>query len=133
MNTECRSLPVRDFLAMRLSAVAMQYTRSPRPQYRLCFRLNMTNEGSSSVRLLGRKWILRERNGCTRIIEAEQVFNQRPVLMPGEVFAYSGYRILDTALEDVELRFFGTDRSQSPFISPPLRFPRRCFSRPRRG
>lgn len=133
MNTKCRSLPVRDFLAMRLSAVAMQYTRSPRPQYRLCFRLNMTNEGSSSVRLLGRKWILRERSGCTRIIEAEQVFNQRPVLMPGDVFAYSGCRSFEAALEDIELRFFGTDRSQSPFISPPLRFPRRCFSRPRRG
>lgn len=133
MSIESCSLPVRDFLDMGLSMTALQYTRTPRPAYRLCYRLHLMNAGSGSVRLLGRKWTLRDRSGATRIIEAEQVFNQQPVLTPGEVFAFGGCHVFEDTPLAAELRFFGTDRHNEPFISPALVFPRRCFVTPRRG
>ena len=128
MSTDNRSLPVRDYLDMGLTMTALQAVRHPRPAYHLCFRLHMTNVGSTGLRLLGRKWTLRDRSGNTRIIEAEQVFNQQPVLRPGEVFAYSGCHSFESTPCAAELRFFGTDRLNEPFITPALVFPHRCFA-----
>lgn len=130
MSTESRSLPVRDYLDMGLTMTALQGVRHPRPSYRLLFRLRLTNAGRGSVRLLGRKWTLRDRDGNTRIIEAEQVFNQQPVLTPGAVFSYSGCQHFDTVPAGAEVRFFGTDSANEPFISPALIFPRRALQVP---
>lgn len=127
MSTESRSLPVRDVLDMGVTMTALQYTRTPRPAYRMIFRLRMSHEGSGSVRLLGRKWTLKDRAGNTRIIEAEQVFNQQPVLTPGSAFTFSGCHLFDDAPVGMEVRFFGTDCRHEPFITPALVFPRSCF------
>lgn len=121
MSTESRSLPVRDYLDMGVSMTALQYTRRPRPAYRVTFRLRMTNAGSGSVRLLGRKWTLRDRSGTTRIIEADQVFNQQPVLTPGAVFSYGGCHTFDTVPTGMEVRFFGTDQRNEAFITPAMK------------
>ena len=121
MSTECRSLPVRDYLDMGVTMSAVQYTRAPRPAYRVLFRLRMQNAGSGSVRLLGRKWTLRDRSGNTRIIEAEHVFNQQPVLTPGSVFSYSGSHTFDTTPAGMEVRFFGTDQRNEAFITPAVK------------
>ncbi len=120
MSTESRSLPVRDYLDMGVTMTALQYMRHPRPAYRITFRLRLCNAGRGSVRLLGRKWTLRDRSGATRIIEADQVFNQQPVLTPGSVFSYGGYHTFDSMPMGMEVRFFGTDQSNEAFISPAL-------------
>lgn len=122
MNTESRSLPVRDYLDMGVTMTTLQYTRRPRPAYRVTFRLRMANTGSGSVRLLGRKWTLRDRTGATRIIEAAHVFNQQPVLTPGAVFSYGGCHVFDTVPTGMEVRFFGTNQSNEAFITPALKF-----------
>lgn len=130
MSTESRSLPVRDYLDMGFTVTALQGVRYPRPAYRLLFRLRLTNAGRGSIRLLGRKWTLRDQEGSTRIIEAEQIFNQQPVLTPGTVFSYSGCHRFDTAPAGAEVRFFGTDSANEPFITPALVFPRRSLQLP---
>ncbi len=136
MSTEpqatARNLPERDCLDMGICLSGMSVRRRPKPHYRVMFRLRLHNVGNESVRLVGRKWLLRDAAGDTRIIEAAQVFNQQPVLRPGDVFAYSGCQDFSPAAPvAMELRFFGTDQSNRPFITPPLVFPRHCFTRGR--
>ncbi len=127
-----RSLPERDLLDMGICLSGMRVTRGRVPSYRVMFRLRLMNAGEESLRLIGRKWMLRDAAGQTRIIEAAGVFNQQPVLRPGDVFSYSGCQDFSpsppTAMEQ---RFFGTDQSNLPFITPALVFPRTCFSLPR--
>lgn len=121
MSTESRSLPVRDYLDMGVTMTALQYARRPRPAYRITFRLRMTNAGRGSVRLLGRKWTLRDRSGTTRIIEADHVFNQQPVLTPGSVFSYGGCHTFTDEPTGMEVRFFGTDQRNEAFITPAVK------------
>ncbi len=129
-GAEATSLPERDHLDMGISFSALRVSRGRVPTYRVMFRLRMMNAGNESVRLVGRKWMLRDAAGNTRIIEAAEVFNQQPVLRPGDVFSYSGYQEFSPAApKAMELRFFGTDQSNRPFITPPLVFPRQCFAR----
>ncbi len=127
MNTDAQSLPVYAPLELRLMMSGVQAMRRPRPVYRSLFRISICNMGNTPVRLHGRKWTLRERNGNTRIIEAAGIFNETPVLQPGAVFACSGTQEFDTPPVAMELRLFGTDELGTPFISAPLRFPRSCF------
>lgn len=127
MSTDTRSLPVYAPLELRLIMSGVQAMRRPRPVYRSLFRINICNTGSERVRILGRKWTLRERNGNTRIVEAAKIFNENPILEPGAVFECSGTQEFDTPPVAMELRLFGTNELGSPFISEPLRFPRSCF------
>ncbi len=127
---EATSLPQRDYLRMGISLSALQAGHGAAPLYRVLFRLRMMNTSQESVRLVGRKWLLHDTAGETRIIEAAEVFNQQPVLRPGEVFSYSGCQKFSPAPPSgMELRIFGTDQSNRPFITPPLVFPRKCFAR----
>ena len=127
MSTEAQTLPVYAPLELRLVMSGVQAMRRPRPVYRSLFRISICNMGPGAVRLHGRKWTLRERNGNTRIVEAAGIFNETPVLMPGAVFSCSGTQEFETPPVAMELRLFGADESGIPFISEPLRFPRSCF------
>ena len=127
MSTDNRSLPVNPGLELRLAMAGVQAQRYPRPLYRAIFRVAICNRSQRPLRLLGRKWTLRERNGNTRIIEASKVFNDYPTLNPGAVFSCSGCHEFDSPPVAMELRLFGNDELGSPFISTPLHFPRKCF------
>ncbi len=129
MSTKSHTLPVYTPLELHLVMSGVQAMRRPRPLYRTLFRISICNTGLHPVRLLGRKWILRERNGNTRIIEASKVFNDYPTLAPGAVFSCSGCHEFDTPPVAMELRIFGNDELGTPFISAPLHFPRSCFQR----
>ena len=127
MSTKCPSLPVYAPLELRLVMSGVQAMRRPRPVYRTLFRISICNTGDQAVRLLGRKWTLRDRSGNTRIIEASKVFNDYPTLAPGAVFSCSGCHEFDAPPVAMELRLFGNDELGAPFISEPLYFPRNCF------
>lgn len=130
MSTDRLLLPISDVLDMGISVAGMRVTRYPSPLYEVFFRLRMNNAGASSIRLKGRKWLLQDHSGETRIIEAAHVFNQDPILAPGAVFSYSGCQHFTRQPVKMELRFFGENQLGEPFITPALIFPRYCFRIP---
>ena len=133
MSTEtATALPQRDWVKMHLALSALMLSRGARPLYRVLFRVALLNDSDVGVRLLGRKWVLRDRSGTTRVIEAQQVFNQRPVLTPGSAFSFGGCHELERPPTGMELRLFGTDQADGLFMTPPLVFSRRCFEMRRR-
>ncbi len=126
------SLPERDLLCLNIPFYGTQVALAPANACRLIFRVNMHNDSGESLRLIGRRWRLKDDDGNTYQLEAEGVFNQQPVLRPGEVFSYCGSQIFTPRPpKSIELRFFGTDHSNRPFITPPLKFPRKCFNEAR--
>lgn len=131
MSTETSTLPVLDTLHMRVAFVGLRITRSAEPLYQVFFRLCMHNAGDASIRLRGRKWLLQNAEGETRIVEAAQVFNQYPVLTPGAVFTCSGHQEFARRPVNMEVRFFGTDQWGTPFITPALTFPKHALRVPR--
>lgn len=122
MSTKAKSLPQRNLLELTVTGFQARYLRDPRPLWQINFRVLIHNTSSSSVRLAGRKWILEDERKQTRIIEAAQVFNQQPVLVQGAVFSYAGYQVFEAVPTRMEIRFFGVDQQNSPFITPPLAF-----------
>lgn len=68
--------------------------------------ITIINDSTDRVRILGRKWVVRESSGETAVVEGEGVVGQTPVLEPGEDFSYNSYHI---SAEDAQVRgaFFG--------------------------
>lgn len=112
-----------DALSMQFALAGISTEREPQPQYRVFYRISLMNTRRHSVQLLGRKWLLQDICGNTRIIEAGQVFNDFPVLSPGAVFSWAGSQLFQQPPQRMELRVFGRDHTGSSFISPALKMP----------
>jgi ApaG protein len=67
--------------------------------------ITIQNASIERVRIVGRKWVVREAGGCVTVVEGEGVVGQSPALEPGEDFSYNSYH---TTAEnaDVQGAFF---------------------------
>lgn len=130
MTSQPHSLPEEDYLNIKLLIAGIRSAgRAPR-RVQLAFQILFVNESEESVRLKGRKWMIRDAAGETSVIEAENVFNMQPLLKPGEVFSYAGNHVLSAPATHMELRFFGLNSAALPFISPPFVFPKASLNLP---
>ena len=69
--------------------------------------LTISNLSQETVKLLGRKWIIRSPDGQIEIFEGDGIVGETPTLPPGETFSYNSYHLTGTALT-AEGAFHGT-------------------------
>jgi len=71
--------------------------------------ITILNDSTERVRILGRKWIIREQDGEgeTTVVEGDGVVGQTPVLEPGHDFSYNSYHVT-AANAQISGAFFGT-------------------------
>lgn len=55
--------------------------------------LHVHNASDRTVTLLGRKWIIRNEDGSTHVIEGDKIVGETPTLAPGETFSYNSYHM----------------------------------------
>ena len=81
-------------------AVAAEFSpeRSNPPQNKWFFlyTIRITNEGSETVTLLSRHWLITDAIGAVREVRGPGVVGEQPVLAPGEHFEYTSGSDLPT-------------------------------------
>ena len=60
------------------------------------YTVRITNQGSDTVQLLSRHWIITDAFGQTEEVEGPGVVGEQPTLAPGEFFKYSSWCPLKT-------------------------------------
>ena len=55
--------------------------------------LTIANLSTTTVRLVGRKWIIRSGDGSVEVIEGDGIVGQSPIIPPGESFSYNSYHL----------------------------------------
>lgn len=55
--------------------------------------LTIANLSTSTVRLVGRKWIIKSTDGSVEVIEGDGIVGQSPLIPPGESFSYNSYHL----------------------------------------
>lgn len=120
-------LPERHYLEMKVTLSELCLIPGAEVRYRMVFRIDMLNTCKLGLRLLGRKWVMRDEADHMHIFEADHVFCQDPLLTPGAVFSYGGHHDFAHKPVSMELRLFGIDQMLVPFISTPCVFPKNCF------
>ncbi len=83
--------------------------------------LTITNNSSSTITLLGRKWILEYKNGSIKVIEGEKIVGKTPTLAPGESFSYNSFHLTNQGLIAFG-SFHGVDENQRKIFTriPPM-------------
>ncbi|GAB3901244.1 Co2+/Mg2+ efflux protein ApaG [Larkinella knui] len=65
-----------------------EYSSPGQAHYVFTYRITIENEGTSTVQLLRRHWVIYDANGMAREVEGEGVVGQQPILEPGETHEY---------------------------------------------
>jgi ApaG protein len=66
------------------------------------YTVRITNQGSETVQLLSRHWIITDAAEHTEEVKGEGVVGEQPVLAPGESFKYSSWCPLKTPMGKME-------------------------------
>jgi ApaG protein len=87
--------------------------------YPFLYAITIRNESEETVTLRGRKWVVREDNGDTIVVEGEGVVGETPVFAKSSEFSYNSYHVVaDSAT--VQGAYFGeTDAGEKVFTRIP--------------
>ena len=82
----------------------------PETPHAFVYFLTISNLSQETVKLLGRKWIIRAPDGTIEIVEGDGIVGETPTLPPGEKFSYNSYHLAGGPLT-AEGSFHGTTQS----------------------
>lgn len=68
---------------------SLEHSDPGRSQWFFLYTIRITNEGSQTVQLTDRHWIIVDAAGGTQEVRGEGVVGDQPVLEPGEHFEYT--------------------------------------------
>lgn len=80
----------------------------------LSFSISIRNAGNEAIRLTGKKWVIEHANKTFDVFESSTVFNSRPILLPGQIFAFNGYHVVIPPAA-LHLTLLGKNDSSLPF------------------
>ena len=96
-----------------VSEYAPERSRPHEQQWFFLYTITITNQGSQTVQLLSRHWIITDGGGKVEEVRGPGVVGQQPVLGPGESFTYTSGCPLTTPFGTME----GTYQMVSPDTS----------------
>ncbi len=85
------------------------------------YQISIRNESQETVNIFGRKWIVRDADGDTLVVEGDGVVGQFPSLAPGQSFTYNSYHVIKSE-STAAGTFFGATSQGRPVaaIIPPF-------------
>jgi ApaG protein len=81
-----------------LSRYSPDSSRPQQDEWVFQYTVRITNEGTETVRLLSRHWIITDALEHVEEVEGPGVIGEQPVLTPGESFKYSSWCPLKTPM-----------------------------------
>ncbi len=104
-----------DGLSVTVDEVQYDPTR-PAPADRphpFVYHVSIHNDSEETVNIFGRKWIVRDSDGDTLVVEGDGVVGQFPRLEPGQSFSYNSYHVIK-AESTASGSFFGKTGAGRP-------------------
>lgn len=65
----------------------------PDQPHAFVYFITIHNATEHTVRLLGRKWVIKREDGTCQVIEGDGIVGETPSLPPGESFSYNSYHV----------------------------------------
>lgn len=85
------------------------------------YYISIHNNSKHTVNIFGRKWIVRDSEGDTLVVEGDGVVGQFPRLEPGETFSYNSYHVIKSESQ-ADGTFFGRTEEGQPVCARIPRF-----------
>jgi ApaG protein len=91
----------------------------PDKPFAFVYHLSIQNQSKQTVTFFGRKWVVRDEDGHTLVVEGDGIVGQYPRLQPGEVFSYNSYHTIATRSIAHGAFFGSTARGKAICVSIP--------------
>jgi len=85
----------------------------PERPHPFVYHISIHNGSEETIRIFGRKWIVRDTDGDTMVVEGDGVVGQFPNLSPGQTFSYDSYHVIKSE-STATGSFFGTTEEGRP-------------------
>ena len=79
------------------------------------YMIRIVNEGSETVRLISRHWIITDANGEVEEVRGPGVVGKQPVLRPGTEFEYTSFCPLPTSFGTMHGTYQMVTETREPF------------------
>ncbi len=89
------------------------------PQTHNCgfaYTIKIVNDSNATVKLLGRKWMIKHADGHLDTVEGEGVVGKQPVIEPGDSYTYTSYCLAHGDNCAMWGFYFGKDDEDTPVI-----------------
>lgn len=87
-----------EYLGLRIRVDEVVYMPDldapPDKPHPFVYFITIHNDSAVPVTIRARKWVVREENGETVVVEGEGVVGQKPVIGSGEHFSYNSYHVV---------------------------------------
>jgi ApaG protein len=70
----------------------------PESYYFFAYQVRISNVGTEKAQLISREWIITDANGEAQRVQGPGVVGEQPTLAPGDVFEYTSFCPLSTAV-----------------------------------
>ncbi len=118
MQVEFEKLP-----GLTATVDRVQYDPSrPAPPERphpFIYHISIHNRSQQPVSIFGRKWIVRDQDGDTLVVEGDGVVGQFPRIEPGETFSYNSYHVIRSDSTATGSFFGRTDQGRPVCVAIP--------------
>ncbi|TDF38159.1 Co2+/Mg2+ efflux protein ApaG [Alteromonadaceae bacterium M269] len=93
-------------------------TSSKEDKYAFAYCVSITNNGSSSIQLLSRYWLITDANGHKSEVYGDGVVGEQPHIKPGQKYRYVSGAMIDTPVGTMEGYYEMKNIDGSIFKSP---------------
>lgn len=93
-----------------------EYSNAEKSHYLFCYKITITNNNPSKVKLLNRHWIIIDSNSKKTEVKGSGVVGQQPELAPEESYQYYSFCNLETNFGTMEGYYEMLDDNQSNFL-----------------
>jgi len=74
--------------------------------YYFAYTITIKNLGTDTVRILRRKWIIRDGKGREEVVQGEGIVGEKPCMAPGEFFTYTSFCPLKTTTGSMRGKYY---------------------------
>lgn len=80
------------------------------------YTIKIGNFSDKTVKLLGRKWMIKQFDGLIDTVEADGVVGEQPVISQGESYTYTSFCLLKGKTGSMWGFYFGKDDDETPVL-----------------
>ena len=117
------SFETLDGFTVTVDSVVYDATRPAPPDrpHPFVYQISIHNTSPQTVNIFGRKWIVKDADGDTLVVEGDGVVGQFPTLAPGQSFTYNSYHVIKSE-STAAGTFFGATQEGKPVaaVIPPF-------------
>lgn len=68
-----------------------KHSQPQESKYNFAYHVTISNERSTAVQLISRRWVIKSAHGSVKVVEGEGVIGQQPIIQPGASYEYNSW------------------------------------------